>query len=263
MESGLKNKVVLVTGASGGIGAAVVRMLVQEGALPVLHAHRGRDRAEALARELGEAPRSLPVVSADLADADAVTELWSDLQEQFPRVDAVVANAGVWPDTPAHAGDLPPSRWRHTVGVNLDGVFHVVGGFFRHLADVPREEAAVVLVGSTAGLFGEAGHSDYAATKAALAFGLTPSWKNEIVALAPRGRVNCVCPGWTATPMAAEALQDPDVVGRALATTPLEKVATPEDVARSIVFLCSPLLAGHLSGVVLPVHGGMEGRRLR
>lgn len=264
MEAGLTRQVVLVTGASGGIGAAVARLLVEEGAEPILHAHRGRDRAEALGAELApQLGRAPLVVSSDLSDDDAVYAMWRDIERAHGRVDGVVANAGVWPSTPAHAGKLPPGRWRETVGVNLDGVFYVVGGFFRHLEAVPRETASVVLVGSTAGLFGEAGHSDYAATKAALAFGLTPSWKNEIVQLAPGGRVNCVCPGWTATPMAAGALEDPQVVGRALATTPLEKVATPEDVARAIVFLCSPRLAGHLTGVVLPVHGGMEGRRLR
>lgn len=264
MESGLKDNVILVTGASGGIGAAVARLLAEEGATPVLHAHRRADQAEHLADELSRRlPRAPTVVAANVACAEEVDRLWADVLRAHPRVDGVVANAGIWPSAPAPAGALRRERWQETLDVNLSGVFHVMSGFFQHLADVPRPRAAAVLVGSTAGLFGEAGHADYAATKAALAFGLTPSWKNEIVTLAPEGRVNCVCPGWTSTPMASEALNDTALVERALATTPLAKIATPEDVARAIVFLCSPVLAGHLSGVVLPVHGGMEGRRLR
>lgn len=259
MDAGLAGQYILVTGASGGIGAATARTLDAEGAHPILHAHRGVDRAQALAAELS-APG--PVVSADLSDHAAAERMWRELLDEVPRVDAVVANAGVYPETPEHAGSLSPERWARTIAVNLNGVFHVVRGFFRHLEATPRRQAAVVLVGSTAGLFGEAGHADYAATKAALAYGLTPSWKNEIVRLAPEGRVCCVCPGWTATPMAEAALEDPQIVGRALATTPLRKVASPEDVARAITFLCAPKLAGHLTGTVLPVHGGMEGRLL-
>jgi NAD(P)-dependent dehydrogenase (short-subunit alcohol dehydrogenase family) len=153
-------------------------------------------------------------------------------------------------------------QWNDTLRVNLTGAFLCCRAFVRHLEQAPREEAAVVLVGSTAGIFGEPGHGDYAATKAGLR-GLMLSLKNEIVHAAPRARVNLVSPGWTATPMAEAALRDDALVARVTATMPLRKVATPADVAAAILFLLSPKLAGHVSGVEVPVAGGMEGRLLR
>lgn len=86
--------------------------------------------------------------------------------------------------------------------------------------------------------------------------------KNEIVHIAPRGRVNSVNPGWVATPLAEQTLQDTAFVERALATTPLRKVATPEDIARQVAVLASPVLSGHVSGMGIMVEGGMEGRLL-
>src|SRR5581483_3178335 len=111
---------------------------------------------------------------------------------------------------------------------------------------------SLVLVGSTAGRFGEAGHADYAAAKAAVQAGLLLSLKNEIVRIAPRGRVNAVAPGWTYSPM---------TLGERLTRTmALRKVATAEDVARAVVVLASDELSGHVTGELVTVAGGMEGR---
>ncbi len=118
------------------------------------------------------------------------------------------------------------------------------------------------MIGSTAGLFGEAGHADYAAAKSAVIGGLLLSLKNEIVRIAPRGRVNAVCPGWTESPMTRSTLDDPDLVRRVTRTMPLRKVAQPEDVARQVVVLASDELSGHVTGQVVTVAGGMEGRLL-
>ena len=120
-------------------------------------------------------------------------------------------------------------------------------------------EASVV--GSTAGEFGEAWYSDYSTSKAGLT-GLLLSLKNEIVHLAPRGRVNLVNPGWTLTPMAEGRLENKESVAHILQTIPLRKVATPEDIASTMVYLLSDKLAGHVSGQTITVAGGMEGRVL-
>lgn len=259
MDSGLDGQRILVTGASGGIGAATARLLVAEGAHVVLHHHDGVARAQALAAELG--PRRVTLTRADLTDEVAVDAMWQQVLDGGP-IDAVVANAGIWPSEPAPLHRMSLARWRTTLDTDLTSVFLTCRGFLRQLASERRDAASIVLVGSTAGLFGEAGHADYAAAKAALAHGLTTSLKNEIVRLSPFGRVNCVAPGWVATPMSAAALADPELVARATRTVALRKVATAEDVAATIAWLLSPRLAGHVSGAVVPVHGGMEGRVL-
>ena len=263
MQSNLDGQSILVTGASGGIGTAIVKQLAREGATPILHTHTNRSRAEALAEELAPITRTpLPIVTADLSSAAAVEHMWEEILQKTPKVDGVIANAGVWTATPRPLEQLSPDQWRHTLSVNLDGVFYVARGFFNHLMAQPREEASLIFISSTAALFGEAGHADYAASKAALTYGLTPTLKNEIVRLAPRGRVNCICPGWTHTPMATQALSNPEFVRRSLATIALQKLATPEDIAQAAVFLSSSTLAGHVTGLVMPIHGGMEGRVL-
>jgi len=120
---------------------------------------------------------------------------------------------------------------------------------------------SLVLVESNAGLVGEAGHADYASAKAAIGRGLALSLKNEAVRTAPLARVNVVAPGWTVSPMTAADLTE-ETVAHVTATMALQKVAKPEDIARAIVFLCSPLASGHVTGQVVTVAGGMEGRLL-
>lgn len=259
MRSGLKGKTVLVTGASGGIGAATVKALAEEGARVVLHYHSNREGAEALARALDV---ETAVVQADVGDEAAVDAMYAKALEAFPRLDAVVVNAGIWVAEQAPLHEMTLEQWRRTMAADLTGAFLTCRGFFRHLKASPRDDASVVLVASTAALFGEENHTDYSAAKAAMAYGMTRSLKNEIVRLAPLGRVNCVCPGWVDTPMAAASMEDPKAIPRVTATMALRKIASPDDVARAIVFFTSPELAGHLSGSILPIAGGMEGRWL-
>lgn len=259
MNSGLEGKTVLVTGASSGIGAQTARVFAEEGARVVIHYNSNRPGAEAVAAELDV---ETTLVQADVAEEAAVDSMYATALEAFPRLDALVVNAGIWSENEAPLHEMSLAQWEQTMATDLTGAFLTCRGFMRHLVDSPREEASIVLVASTAALFGEENHTDYSAAKAAMAYGMTRSLKNEIVRLAPKGRVNCVSPGWVDTPMAASSMEDPDAIPRVTATMALRKIAQPEDVARAIVFLTSPLLAGHLSGTILPVAGGMEGRWL-
>lgn len=259
MESGLEGATVLVTGASGGIGQATARAFAAEGARVGLHCFSRCDAAERLQAELAT---ECLVVQSDLRDETSVEAMFRTLIDRYGRLDALVANAGIWvaDSVPLYAMSL--DQWRSTIDTDLTSVFLTCRGFLRHLAEVRRDWASIVLIGSTAAVFGEENHADYAAAKAGVAYGLTRSLKNEIVRLAPLGRVNCVCPGWTQTPMARRFGSDPEAMRRATSTMALRKVATPQDVAHAVVYLTSPRLAGHVSGAILTVAGGMEGRLL-
>ena len=256
MDTGLAGKRVLVTGASGGIGGATARAFAGEGCRLALHYHQGHDRAEALARELDGAL----LLRADLRAEDEVDALFAEARERLGGLDVCAAVAGVWPEEDVPVWNLPLGRWEETLRSNLTATYLTARGFLR---EVERNgHGSLVLVGSTAGIFGEAGHADYAAAKSAMVGGLLLSLKNEIVRIAPSGRVNAVCPGWTVSPMTRSTLEDPAVLERATRTMALRKAAAPEDVARQIVVLASDELSGHVTGQVVLVAGGMEGRFL-
>ena len=264
MNTELAGKVILITGASGGIGSAIARGFAGEGAALVLHYHRHRANAVALQRELKGVDTI--ILRGDLTKEREVKRLFARAVKRFGKVDTLVANAGAWEsrDVPLHQMSL--RQWRQTQDRVLMSAFLSLRQFLRLVARQRRGNA--VLIASTAAVFGEAGHADYAAAKSAMAYGLTRSLKNEIARLAPHtkdycgGRINCVCPGWTVMARTAEKLGDVQTVRKVTATMALPQLARPEDIANAVVFLSSDALARHITGQTLVIAGGMEGRLL-
>ena len=255
IETGLQGKGVVITGASGGIGAACARAFAIEGARVLVHFHRGEDRARTLADELGGAA----IAQGDLTREADVERVFEDARRELGSVDVCVSVQGMWPRDDIPVWELSLERWDDTLRQNLTTTFLVARAFLREVAR--NGHGSLVLVGSTAGIFGEAGHADYAAAKSAVTGGLLLSLKNEIARIAPLGRVNAVAPGWTESPM-TRGLVDPEQVRAVSRTMALRKVAQPEDVAAQVVVLASDTLSGHVTGQVVTVAGGMEGRTI-
>ncbi len=253
MDTGLAGKGVLVTGGAGGIGSAIVRAFAAEGAKVAVHYNTSRKSAETLAAEVGGI-----AIAADLTDEADADVLIPKAVAGLGRLDVCVANAGRWPQEDLPVWALPLARWNETLATNLTATFLTARGFLEHAASTGS--GSLIMIASTAGAFGEAGHADYAAAKGAILSGLLMSAKNEAARIGPGVRVNVVAPGWTVTPaVLARGLSD-DHFDRATATMSLKKLGKPEDVAAQVLVLGSDALSGHLSGQVITVAGGMEGR---
>jgi 3-oxoacyl-[acyl-carrier protein] reductase len=243
---GLRGRRALVTGASRGVGRAAALLLARAGADVGIGYHS----REAEASEVVQHARALGVRA--FAQASDVSTPWG-AEMLFERclvelggVDVFIANAGIWvPDDVAVAG-MTDAQWDRTIAQNLSSVFQTVRLAARFVSDGGR----IVIVSSTAGQRGEAYHADYAASKGALiAF-----TKSVAVELAERDvTVNCVAPGWIDT----EMVEKPMGEGRARIekSIPLGRVASADDVAGPILFLCSAL-ARHVTGEILNVNGG-------
>ncbi|KIY68887.1 NAD-P-binding protein [Cylindrobasidium torrendii FP15055 ss-10] len=263
MDLDLKNLHVLITGASGGIGLETTSVFLQQGARVTAHYNSKRYPLEPL---LSQWPaEQLQALQADLTKEDAVARLFSDAVATFGVVQVVVINHAIYfpDDTPLQNMSL--ERWTGTFDANVTSSFLVAREYLRYLEKASEEEKAkanVIVIGSSAGRWGEQWHAEYAASKSALMYGFVLTLKNEIVKIAKWGRVNCVSPGWVKTPMAEESLKDPSILYKAMATYPLRKVATPFDVANQVVIMASTKVSGHITGENITVAGGMEGRLL-
>ena len=246
MMLGLRGRRALVTGGSRGVGRATALLLARAG-VDVGIGYHSRD---AEAKAVVEQARALGVRA--FAQASDVSTPWG-AEMLFERclvelggVDLFVANAGIWVPDEVPVSGMTDAQWDRTMAANLTSVFQTVRLAARFVGDGGR----IVIVSSTAGQRGEAYHADYAASKGAL----VSFTKSVAVELAERDvTVNCVAPGWIDTEMVEKPMSE----GRARieAGIPLGRVASADDVAGPIVFLCSAL-ARHVTGEVLNVNGG-------
>jgi 3-oxoacyl-[acyl-carrier protein] reductase len=234
----LDGKRALVTGASRGIGRAIVVELARAGAHVLVGYRSGADEAAALARELGGV-----AVQADVSDPEEAARLVDEAGE----LDILVNNAGLTRD--GLIARMSDEDWRAVLDTNLGGVFHTCRAAARGM--MRRRSGSIVNLTSVVGIHGNPGQTNYAASKAGI-IGFTKALARE---LASRGvRVNAVAPGYIQT-----ALTDvlPEEVQQAiLGNTPLGRLGTPEDVAGAVRFLCSDE-ASFVTGEVLLVDGGL------
>ncbi len=234
----LAGKRAFVTGGGRGIGHATAVLLARAGA-KVAVGYRSRKPAPAAHVTAAVRGDLGTIAGASKAVAEAIRALGGGL-------DILVINHGVWPADDVPVAKMTDEQWESTRRANLDAVIYVTRAAIPKL----RDGGTIVLVASTAGQRGEAFHTDYAATKGAV-IAIT---KSLAVELAPRITVNCVAPGWVDTEMSAKPYAGD---GRAAIekTIPLRRVASAEDIAGPILFLCSPL-ARHITGEILNVNGG-------
>lgn len=242
----LKNRRALVTGASGSLGAAVTRRLAAAGADVAVHYHGNAQAAAALAADVAGAGGRTLALKADLSRADQAQSLIERIAAAWEGLDLLVNCAGIAPVAPWD--EITPEQWLNTLALNLSGPFYVLWQALPLLEQ--SSAAAVVNVGSVAGLNGGGFGPAYAATKAGM-IGLTRSAARE---LGPRGiRVNCVAPGPLQSPM-AHSLPAAALTAMA-AATPLGRLGQPEEAAAVIVWLLSPA-AALITGQTVVVDGG-------
>lgn len=242
----LTGRVALVTGGSRGIGAATARLLSEAGAKVAITYRTRRADAEQVVQTLQHGGSAIQAEMAKEGDARKAVDQTVDA---FGRLDAFVANAGIWPAHEVPVRTMSTAQWRETIATNLDGVFFGC----RAALGAMTAGGAIVIVSSTAGQRGEAMHADYAASKGAVISFV----KSLAVEAAPAITVNAVAPGWVDTEMAREPYEKDGGKGRKAieAGIPLKRVASAADIAGPILFLCTPL-ARHITGEILNVNGG-------
>lgn len=243
----LKDQRAVVTGGSRGIGRAVAVMLARAGAHVGISYFSRKHDADTVVAEMQRAGVQAWAQPADLATRAAAEAVFERARAEFGAIDIFVGNAGIWEPTNVPIAVMTDEQWRQTMAVNLDSIFYTT----RAAVALMNDGGRVVLISSTAGQRGEAAHADYAASKG----GIISLVKGVAIELAARQiTVNAVAPGWVDTEMAALPYQDG---GRARieAGIPIGRVASADDIAGPVVFLCSPL-ARHITGEVVNVNGG-------
>lgn len=245
---GLADRVALVTGSSRGIGKAVVALLASLGAHVVVNYVSDEEAAMAtveVARAKGV--RAL-AIQADVSRTQEAERLLQQTVAHLGRIDFLICNAGIWEGGPVES--ISEELWDKTLDINLKGTWSVCRAAVPFMKN--QGYGRIVIVSSTAGQRGEAYVSNYAASKGGQ-ISFTKSLAPELAAFGIN--VNCVAPGWVATDMTQSDLADETTRESINKTIPLGRVATPEEIAGPIVFLCSEW-ANHITGEVLNVNGG-------
>ena len=244
----LKGQVAVVTGGSRGIGRATAELLADLGAHVVVNYVKNSEAAEAVVNSIRTRGVESFAFKADVSRLAEADRLIQATTEHFHRLDILVCSAGIWEGAPVE--DLTEELWDRTLNINLKGTWAVCSAAAAVMK--LQQSGKIVIVSSTAGQRGEAGYSNYAASKG----GQISFVKSLAPELAEWNiRVNAVAPGWVDTEMTEEALGDQQKRREIARTIPSGSVASPEEIAAPIVFLCTEW-ARQITGEVLNVNGG-------
>lgn len=243
----LEGKVALVTGGSRGIGRAIVKALADEGASMAINYQQNEKAArEALGMVEAEGGRGI-IVRADVADRQSCDRMILETIDYYGRIDILINNAGITRDNIMVM--MKQEEWEDVININLTGVFNCCQAIIRPLLK-QKSGGRIVNISSIAGIYGNSGQANYAASKAGV-IALTKSLSKE---LGSRGiTVNAIAPGFIETEMTAQ-LSD-RIQKESLKRIPLGKIGKPEDVAAAVLFFVAD--ADYITGQVLPVDGGL------
>lgn len=234
----------LVTGGSGGIGAAICRRLAADGYHVIVHANRGRDKAEAIVKEIIVAGGSAEAVAFNVTERAATSAALEQLLEVGP-IQVLVNNAGIHAD--AVFPGMSAEQWHSVLDVSLNGFFNVTQPLTMPM--IRTRWGRIITISSVAGIIGNRGQVNYSAAKGAL----HAATKSLALELASRGiTVNAVAPGIIATDMIAGSF-DADAIKNLV---PMKRAGKPEEVADLVAFLASDR-AAYISGQVISINGGM------
>ena len=242
-----KDKTVLITGGSRGIGAATVKLFAQLNASVVFNYHKNKTAAEKLLHEIEHFPGTFTAEKCDVGDPGQVKFFVAQSLEKYGQIDILVNNAGIWEY--GAIDSITIEEWQRTIRINLDTIFYITRLIVAAMK-ASRIQGKIINIASTAGQRGEAYHSHYAASKGAI-ISFTKSLATE---LGPDGiRVNCVAPGWVDTDMSHEAiLQEGAHITDLI---PLGYIPAADELAGPIVFLASEW-ATAITGEILNVNSG-------
>jgi 3-oxoacyl-[acyl-carrier protein] reductase len=244
----LTDRVVLVTGGSRGIGAAVARMAADAGADIAIGYREDADAAASVAADVEAMGRAAAAFGADVSEAEEASRLVEEVEQAFGKIDGLVNNAGVMPSSPLI--DMSDEDWETVLRTNLFGPFYCSRAALPGM--VERGTGSIVMISSRLGQIGWPELAHYSAAKAGL-LGLTKSMAREF---GHQGiRVNAVAPGFTITDMTREVV-DTESGQRRLAELPARRFAEPEDVAASVVFLLSDAALAYHGQTLNPNSGG-------
>lgn len=244
----LEGRVAIVTGGTRGIGAAIVRMLADDGVAVAAGYSKGKEKAEQFRDEMTAKGAKVSVHQGRVDDTDDCNRVFDEAIKEFGRVDYLVNNAGITIDKTMRK--MSPDDWRQVINVNLSGAFQMTKAVLEHM--IERGSGRIVMISSVIGETGNIGQANYAASKAGL-FGFTKSLALE---MAQKGiTVNCVAPGFIGTEMVAAIPEA--ALAKVIERIPQRRLGKPEEVARVVRFLLEDD-ASYITGAVLNVNGGLD-----